>query len=469
MTDYVSSFLDNIKQKTTNPFLGTIIFVTLVRYWDLVYAFFMFDDDCDMLYKQTYIHNYFAVKSFWKEISLIVFQSFLILIATYILLALSRLLLKFYEKHLISRADQLTDKNSVKTLIEYQALERRLAEIFEQLKKVNTENNELEIRVSTYKGEISERETKISELNIKIGEVGQEITGLTKNCDELKEENASLKSNLQSNQNIINDLQVELKAMTEAYEAELKQIKTLNEEINNYRPQQIDNDLINENFKSLSLNAAEIIVQLNKDNRKEQFIDVYESISKSSPADIKYLEYDLLAYFDEKKLISFTGNRIRMNGMTPANVLKITDLGREIYLFFTNKNEVKFTFNNSIDFEGIPFWLKDEESRRKILDRFEEFKNTQDYRTLTKKQKKGLNDLLIEGLFFEFLYYVDFILYSENEEVYLDLANIKVYETFDLMSYPDIDVIDDEIKVKDVIVEAETELVYNYLSKNLDK
>lgn len=39
------SFVDNIKQKTTNPFFGTLILVWLVRNWELIYTLFNFDKD----------------------------------------------------------------------------------------------------------------------------------------------------------------------------------------------------------------------------------------------------------------------------------------------------------------------------------------------------------------------------------------------------------------------------------------
>ena len=56
--DITSSFFDNIKDKTTNPFFGTLIFVWLVRNWDLVYTVFNFDSDCNLEDKKEFIRKY---------------------------------------------------------------------------------------------------------------------------------------------------------------------------------------------------------------------------------------------------------------------------------------------------------------------------------------------------------------------------------------------------------------------------
>ena len=163
MTDYFSSLFDNVKQKTTNPLLGTIIFVIIFRYWDIIYAVFTFDDDCDMLYKLTYIQNYFAKKVFLKEIGIIVFQAFCILIATYLLLTLSRFILNVYQKHLLSRTDGFTDKRSVKTIKEYESLKKEYDGIVQELKNSNEFFNKQEVNILSYKNKLFDYQNRIEE------------------------------------------------------------------------------------------------------------------------------------------------------------------------------------------------------------------------------------------------------------------------------------------------------------------
>ena len=66
----IESFVDNIKQKTTNPFFGTLILVWLVRNWELVYTLFNFDNDCTLSDKKQFIRDYYVSKFFWKELLL---------------------------------------------------------------------------------------------------------------------------------------------------------------------------------------------------------------------------------------------------------------------------------------------------------------------------------------------------------------------------------------------------------------
>ena len=58
MTEVVSSFFDNLKQKSTNPFFGTLILVYVIRNWELIYTLFIFDSECTMNDKKHYIYNY---------------------------------------------------------------------------------------------------------------------------------------------------------------------------------------------------------------------------------------------------------------------------------------------------------------------------------------------------------------------------------------------------------------------------
>lgn len=42
------SFKENIKERVTNPFLGTFVLVWIVHNWKVVYAFFFFDKEYNL-------------------------------------------------------------------------------------------------------------------------------------------------------------------------------------------------------------------------------------------------------------------------------------------------------------------------------------------------------------------------------------------------------------------------------------
>lgn len=274
MTEYISSFFDNLKQKTTNPLLGTIIFVTIIRYWDIVYAFFMFDDDCDFLYKKTYIHNYFSIKSFWKEISIIIFHAFLILMATYFLLTLSRFILNIYQKHLLSRTDKLTDKNSVKTTAEYENLEKNFVDIIVELKKSNDTLNHQEISISSYLNKISNQEKVKIELEATIIQIREHNSILQ---DDLKiKENLNLEEIRSLNERVV-VISLDIEAEREKVE-ELRKLINIEENITNKIKDiysKLENDALLNVFRILTSNLInEIEFSINNDIANDKLNDI---------------------------------------------------------------------------------------------------------------------------------------------------------------------------------------------------
>ena len=51
------SFKDNIKERVSNPFLGTFTLVWIVHNWKVVYAFFYFDKDWRLQQKIDFFKN----------------------------------------------------------------------------------------------------------------------------------------------------------------------------------------------------------------------------------------------------------------------------------------------------------------------------------------------------------------------------------------------------------------------------
>ncbi|HTC01134.1 MAG TPA: hypothetical protein VK705_10670 [Ferruginibacter sp.] len=136
-----NSLKANISQKTTNPFLSTFIIVWLIKNWKFIYSLFNFDKDCTLSDKITIIESYFTNYNtfavFWDCIEV----SFIVLIITYTLLSLSRLIVNFYDKIVNPQVYKLTDNSSIILKSEYL--------------KVTQEINRLEKRVE------EERETKL--------------------------------------------------------------------------------------------------------------------------------------------------------------------------------------------------------------------------------------------------------------------------------------------------------------------
>lgn len=143
--DTLNSVFENIKERTTNPFLGTLAIVWLIKNWTLVYSLFYFDGGFKLQQRLDYISKYFSEKSFLLNMIYVILITLAVLIITYILLALSRLISDSYERLILPLVSKWTDKNSIVLKSKYQELElvvkqleARLEE--ERIAKVNAQN-----------------------------------------------------------------------------------------------------------------------------------------------------------------------------------------------------------------------------------------------------------------------------------------------------------------------------------------
>lgn len=127
--DTLNSMLDNIKERTTNPFLGTLIIIWTIRNWNLVYAIFTFNKNSNLHSRLTYIQQYFNHQSFLWNMFITVLITIGVLIATYTFLALSRLMTDSYEKLLLPQISKITDKSSIVAKSEYVALQEVIVKL----------------------------------------------------------------------------------------------------------------------------------------------------------------------------------------------------------------------------------------------------------------------------------------------------------------------------------------------------
>ena len=145
LKDTLNSVLDNIKERTTNPFLGTLLVVWTIRNWNLVYAIFTFNGNSNLHSRLSYIQQHFRHQSFFCNMLISILITMAVLVSTYLFLALSRLLTDSYDKIVLPWIAKITDKSSVVLKTEYLALqdvvkqlEGRLEE--ERLIKVTAQN-----------------------------------------------------------------------------------------------------------------------------------------------------------------------------------------------------------------------------------------------------------------------------------------------------------------------------------------
>jgi len=171
--DLFISFKENFKDKTSNPFFGTLILVWLTKNWNLFYSIFNFDSGTTLEQKRDFILKHFELRPFIETLIYCVFQSFVILIVSYFLINLSRLIVNFYEKRVTPLVYKWTDEKSIVLKSVYESsenerkrLEKRVEEEREAKLKLQEDYDKLEKRIGELllnrieKGDTPKSETK---------------------------------------------------------------------------------------------------------------------------------------------------------------------------------------------------------------------------------------------------------------------------------------------------------------------
>jgi hypothetical protein len=160
--DFLISFRDNFKEKTRNPFLGTYLIVWVILNWELIYTLFNFDEKYKLENKVAFIKTYYAEQSFIGNLFKTVLWAFGLLILTYLLLALSRLITNFSEKRITPWIYKITDSKSIVLKETYENLRIENLRIETKLEKERENKKRLLIEIS----ELEKTSDKINLSNI---------------------------------------------------------------------------------------------------------------------------------------------------------------------------------------------------------------------------------------------------------------------------------------------------------------
>lgn len=156
MTEAFDSLKENIKKRISNPFLGTFMIVWIVHNWQVVYAFFNFDNEWKLEGKLKYFNDYWEKNNFFWNLIGVAFISIGVLIITYLFLSLSRYLSNNFENVVIPFIAKIS-KGEIVTAEKYE----------EALEKINL----LEIKNDSERKAKNEAINELDELQRKIREV----------------------------------------------------------------------------------------------------------------------------------------------------------------------------------------------------------------------------------------------------------------------------------------------------------
>jgi hypothetical protein len=293
----LASFVANIRQKTTNPFLGTLVTVWFISNWELLYSVITFDSFVRQETKINVIKNYIISHHMMRNLIFCIIETVLVLVVTYFLLNVSRYILNIYENRV---TPWIYSKSKPKSIIELHKYEQLIIERDEWVERYDKERTE--------KARIQNDFETLSK-----GYHERELTYIQDNGN-LKGENMELnKKNIGLN-NRISDLENQAlikDGITKHYMATIENLKS---DIAKFDEEKLMS-LFESKDASDEKTALELICQFLNKYYAEEFIEIVEKIGwhKSIPINgvledylIKYAIIEVLDTLSDDKLYVFT-------------------------------------------------------------------------------------------------------------------------------------------------------------------
>lgn len=166
--DIFFSFKETIKQKTTNPFFGTLVIVWVIHNWELIFTFFNFEKNETLSGKISFLKGHLAPEPFLINIGQCILISFAVLILTYAFLNLSRFIVNLFEKKITPWIYKITDSSSIVLKSNFQVLEKERDILSQKLEIERESKLKLQNEVSTLEEKIKEfiksNDEKVSEI-----------------------------------------------------------------------------------------------------------------------------------------------------------------------------------------------------------------------------------------------------------------------------------------------------------------
>jgi len=231
--DFFNSFFQNIKDKLTSPFFGTLGFVLILHHWEVWYTLFNFDKDCNRTEKLAII-RILAAEHFGRyDIIYDIICAMLFVLSGYIVVFLTRALSMTYDFRLMPwLTGKVVSKNVVLLESHKEVVKERdqYAEQYEeQRQRVRLFSRDLDEQTKQIQEKdkliLSEGE-KVNQLNSSNIQLNSEIDKLNRANQELKNDIDSLETQLSVEQSLAhsanaaaNDLDIRIEKLEQEIEA----------------------------------------------------------------------------------------------------------------------------------------------------------------------------------------------------------------------------------------------------------
>ncbi|MGE4346896.1 MAG: hypothetical protein AB7D46_05720 [Flavobacteriaceae bacterium] len=130
--EVINSFFNNVKDKLTNPYFGTLILVLLFHHWELLYIIFNFDDNVTLDIKLNSIKEYISINISFQNLMWDALWALILMLTGYLIIVITRSIVLWVEFWLMPFiTGKIINKNVVKK-DEYDKVVKEREEYFDQ-------------------------------------------------------------------------------------------------------------------------------------------------------------------------------------------------------------------------------------------------------------------------------------------------------------------------------------------------
>lgn len=306
------SFFGNLKERTSNPFLGTFTAIYIVMNWKIFYAVFNFQETVPVKDRIAYLIELLKDVAIWWPI----FFTFIGVLVLYLTKIAARYSGDFLKYKIYPKVDKLIGDKTIYTKDEYEKLQKehdRKQYMLAELRQENEENER--VWNSKNKSLLDElRSTKDENLELKKSNqnLNTELKSLWNENKNFRDDNKSLKNEnellQQSNRELINKSQIQFQKLNSI-------------------------DLTRKTKPSLfSISEIKTALRRIKSNPDvvSDFIKIYPSIRANQPISKAYFE--TIDYLYRNKLI------LKLNEVEGEFYnLTLSNLGQRVYEHLSTK------------------------------------------------------------------------------------------------------------------------------------
>lgn len=178
--EVINSFFNNIKDKLTNPFFGTLILVLLIDHWELWYSIFNFDADCTLNDKISHIKTYSEINLTFLLFTLNVLQAILFMSLGYLIIVGTRSLVMWVEFGLMPYITRLIVNKNVVRKTEYDQVVKEREEYFDMYEEQRKNVRIFSKAIDEQTEQIKQKDQNLLEQSDKITKTIRELD-VTKN------------------------------------------------------------------------------------------------------------------------------------------------------------------------------------------------------------------------------------------------------------------------------------------------